>query len=169
MATATATHPGKLSEAISFRSRYGNYIGGKWIEPASGRYFENITPVTGRPFCEIPDRTPRILNGAGCGARCAEVGAYEPDASANLMNQIAQRMEDNLDMLALAETWDNGKPIRETTAADIPLAIDHWRYFAGCIRAQEGPSRRSITIRWRITSTSRSGWWGRSFRGTSPS
>ena len=89
---------------------------------------------------------------------------------ANILNQIAQRMEDNLDILALAETWDNGKPIRETTAADIPLAIDHWRYFAGCIRAQEGSHRpRSITTPSLITSTSRSAWSARSSRGISRS
>ena len=140
MATATAVHPGKLSDKVSFRPRYGNYIGGKWVEPASGQYFENITPVTGKTFCEIPRSNAQDIDLALDAAHAARHawGHTSPTHRANIMNQIAQRMEDNLDLLALAETWDNGKPIRETTAADIPLAIDHWRYFAGCIRAQEG-------------------------------
>jgi aldehyde dehydrogenase len=133
-------HPGKLSDKVSFRPRYGNYIGGKWVEPASGQYFENITPVTGKTFCEIPRSNAQDIDLALDAAHAARHawGHTSPTHRANIMNQIAQRMEDNLDLLALAETWDNGKPIRETTAADIPLAIDHWRYFAGCIRAQEG-------------------------------
>ena len=140
MATATALHPGKLSETVSFRPRYGNYIGGKWVEPASGQYFENVTPVTGKVFCEIPRSNAQDIERALDAAHAARVawGHTSPTHRANIMIQIAQRMEDNLDMLALAETWDNGKPIRETMAADLPLAIDHWRYFAGCIRAQEG-------------------------------
>ena len=140
MATATALHPGKLSETASFRPRYGNYIGGKWVEPASGQYFENITPVTGKTFCEIPRSNAADIDRALDAAHAARAawGATSATQRANIMIQIAQRMEDNLEMLALAETWDNGKPIRETMAADLPLAIDHWRYFAGCIRAQEG-------------------------------
>jgi aldehyde dehydrogenase len=140
MATATALHPGKLSETASFRPRYGNYIGGRWVEPASGQYFENVTPVTGRVFCEIPRSNAQDIDRALDAAHAARAswGQTSPTDRANIMIQIAQRMEDNLEMLALAETWDNGKPIRETMAADLPLAIDHWRYFAGCIRAQEG-------------------------------
>ncbi|MGA2560105.1 MAG: aldehyde dehydrogenase [Terracidiphilus sp.] len=140
MATATALHPGKLSETVSFRPRYGNFIGGKWVEPVSGQYFENITPVTGKVFCEIPRSNAQDIEKALDAAHAARVawGHTSPTHRANLMIQIAQRMEENLEMLALAETWDNGKPIRETMAADIPLAIDHWRYFAGCLRAQEG-------------------------------
>jgi len=140
MATATALHPGKLSETASFRPRYGNYIGGKWVEPASGQYFENVTPVTGKTFCEIPRSNAQDIERALDAAHAARAawGHTSPTHRANIMIQIAQRMEDNLEMLALAETWDNGKPIRETMAADLPLAVDHWRYFAGCIRAQEG-------------------------------
>jgi len=140
MATATALHPGKLSDTMSFRPRYGNYIGGEWVEPASGQYFENVTPVTGRVFCEIPRSNAKDIDRALDAAHAARAawGHTSPTHRANIMIQIAQRMEDNLDLLAHAETWDNGKPIRETMAADIPLAIDHWRYFAGCIRAQEG-------------------------------
>jgi aldehyde dehydrogenase len=140
MATATALHPGKLSETASFRPRYGNYIGGQWVEPASGQYFENVTPVTGRVFCEIPRSNAQDIDRALDAAHAARASWAQtsPTDRANIMIQIAQRMEDNLEMLALAETWDNGKPIRESMAADLPLAIDHWRYFAGCIRAQEG-------------------------------
>jgi len=140
MATATAIHPGKLGEAMSFRPRYGNYIGGKWVEPASSQYFENVTPVTGKVFCEIPRSNAQDIERALDAAHAARESWGHTSAThrANIMNQIAQRMEDNLAMLALAETWDNGKPIRETMAADLPLAVDHWRYFAGCIRAQEG-------------------------------
>ncbi len=140
MATATAVQPGKLSATMSFRPRYGNYIGGKWVEPASGQYFENITPITGKTFCEIPRSNAQDIEKALDAAHAARAswGRTSPAERAIILNQIAQRMEDNLGLLALAETWDNGKPIRETTAADLPLAIDHWRYFAGCIRAQEG-------------------------------
>src|SRR5580692_11097103 len=140
MATATALHPGKLSETASFRPRYGNYIGGRWVEPVSGQYFENVTPVTGKVFCEIPRSNAQDVDRALDAAHAARAawGHTSPTHRANLMIQIAQRMEDNLEMLALAETWDNGKPIRETMAADLPLAVDHWRYFAGCLRAQEG-------------------------------
>src|ERR1039457_5172993 len=140
MATSMEVHPGKLGGKANFRPRYGNYIGGKWAEPASGQCFENITPITGRTFCEIPRSNAQDIERALDAAHAAKEswGHTSPTQRAIIMNQIAQRMEDNLDMLALAETWDNGKPIRETTAADLPLAIDHWRYFAGCIRAQEG-------------------------------
>jgi aldehyde dehydrogenase len=140
MATIAQVHTGKLSDRVSFHPRYGNYIGGKWVEPASGQYFENVTPVTGKTFCEIPRSNAKDIDLALDAAHAAKEswGKTSPTQRAIILNQIAQRMEDNLDILALAETWDNGKPIRETTAADMPLAIDHWRYFAGCIRAQEG-------------------------------
>ncbi|MGB6973522.1 MAG: aldehyde dehydrogenase, partial [Terracidiphilus sp.] len=140
MATLIATHPGKLSDKISFRPRYGNYIGGQWVEPASGQYFDNVTPITGKAFCEIPRSNAQDIERALDAAHAArdQWGKTSPAHRAMLLSQIAQRMEENLDLLALAETWDNGKPIRETTAADLPLAIDHFRYFAGCIRAQEG-------------------------------
>ena len=140
MATLTSVHPGKLSDQVSFRKRYGNYIGGKWVEPASGQYFENVTPVTGKTFCEIPRSNAQDIERALDAAHAAREswGHTSPTQRAIILNQIAQRMEENLDLLALAETWDNGKPIRETMAADLPLAIDHFRYFAGAIRAQEG-------------------------------
>jgi aldehyde dehydrogenase len=137
----TSLQPGILGGGQhGFRARYGNYIGGEWVTPKSGQYFENITPVTGRAFCEIPRSNAADIDAALDAAHKAKTawGKTSVAERANILNNIAQRMEDNLALLAEAETWDNGKPIRETTAADLPLAIDHWRYFAGCIRAQEG-------------------------------
>ncbi len=134
--------PETVSLAVDapFKSRYGNFIGGQWAEPISGRYFDNISPVNGQPVCQIArsekDDVERALDAAH-EAKTAW-GRASTAERANVLNRVAQRMEDNLPLLALAETWDNGKPIRETTAADIPLAIDHFRYFASCIRAQEG-------------------------------
>ena len=123
-----------------FNASYGNYIGGQWVEPASGRYFQNTSPVNGQPLCEIARSGAADVERALDAAHAAKDawGATSPAERAVILNAMAQRMEDNLSLLAHAETWDNGKPIRETTAADLPLAIDHLRYFAGCIRAQEG-------------------------------
>ncbi|MBF9232210.1 aldehyde dehydrogenase [Microvirga alba] len=123
-----------------FKAKYGNYIGGQWVEPASGRYFENTSPVNGQVLCEIARSEAADVERALDAAHAAKDawGRTSPAERGVILNAIAQRMEDNLAMLAEAETWDNGKPIRETTAADVPLAIDHFRYFAGCIRAQEG-------------------------------
>jgi len=141
MATLTSLQPGILGGSRhGFRARYGNYIGGEWVVPSSGQYFENVTPVTGKVFCEIARSNAADIELALDAAHKAKVswGHTSVAERGNILNQIAQRMEDNLALLAEAETWDNGKPIRETMAADLPLAIDHWRYFAGCIRAQEG-------------------------------
>ena len=141
MATVTSLQPGTLGGSRhGFKARYGNYIGGRWVEPASGQYFENITPVTGKAFCEIPRSNAQDVERALDAAHAAKDAWGKTSAAerANILNKIAQRMEDNLALLAEAETWDNGKPIRETMAADMPLAIDHFRYFAGAIRAQEG-------------------------------
>ncbi len=123
-----------------FKARYGNYIGGTWVEPASGRYFENTSPVNGQVLCEIARSEAADVERALDAAHAAKDAWGKTSAAERsvMLNAIAQRMEDNLGALAQAETWDNGKPIRETMAADVPLAIDHFRYFAGCIRAQEG-------------------------------
>ncbi len=123
-----------------YKARYGNYIGGQWVEPVAGRYFDNPSPVNGRILCEIARSDANDVERALDAAHAAREAWGRTSAAerANLLNRIAQVMEDNLPLLALAETWDNGKPIRETTAADLPLAVDHFRYFAGCIRAQEG-------------------------------
>jgi len=132
--------PGKFGTTVSFKKRYGNYIGGQWVEPAGKQYFENITPVTGKAFCEIPRSTAEDVERALDAAHAAKAawGKTSPTERANILNKIADRMEANLAILAAAETWDNGKPIRETTLADLPLAVDHFRYFAACVRAQEG-------------------------------
>jgi aldehyde dehydrogenase len=123
-----------------FKTRYDNYIGGKWTAPKAGRYFENITPVTGQKLCEIARSDASDVEAALDAAHAAKDawGKTSPAARALILNRIADRMEENLGLLATAETWDNGKPIRETTAADLPLAIDHFRYFAGVLRSQEG-------------------------------
>jgi aldehyde dehydrogenase len=123
-----------------FKDRYGNFIGGQWVEPVNGRYFENTSPVTGKVVCEIARSDKDDIEKALDAAHDAKDawGKTAPTERSRILNEIANRMEANLDTLALAETWDNGKPIREATAADIPLAIDHFRYFASCIRAQEG-------------------------------
>ncbi|AGY59215.1 aldehyde dehydrogenase family protein [Gloeobacter kilaueensis] len=127
------------SEAI-FKSRYDNFIGGKWVPPIKGQYTDNITPISGKVLCQVPRSTVEDIELALDAAHAAFERWSRTTVSerSNLLNKIADRIEQNLHKLALAETWDNGKPIRETTAADIPLAVDHFRYFAGCIRAQEG-------------------------------
>ncbi|KYF73475.1 aldehyde dehydrogenase [Sorangium cellulosum] len=132
--------PNTPSAKISFKSRYGNFIGGEWKEPQKGQYFEDITPVTGKPFCEIPRSTAEDVEKALDAAHAAKASwaKTSPAERSVLLNKIADRIEQNLEMLAVAETWDNGKPVRETLAADLPLTIDHFRYFAGVIRGQEG-------------------------------
>jgi aldehyde dehydrogenase len=140
MATMTALRPGEYGFPVSIRPRYDNFIGGEWVAPASGQYFENVTPVTGQVLCEIPRSNAADIDRALDAAHAAKTawGKTSQAERARLLEKIASRMEENLEMLATVETWDNGKPVRETLAADLPLAIDHFRYFAGCIRAQEG-------------------------------
>ncbi|MCF1502416.1 aldehyde dehydrogenase [Afifella sp. H1R] len=125
---------------LPFATRYDNYIGGKWVAPKSGRYFDNVTPITGQSLCEVARSDAADIEAALDAAHAAKDawGKTNVAQRAFILNRIADRMEENLDLLATAETWDNGKPIRETKAADLPLAIDHFRYFAGCVRAQEG-------------------------------
>jgi len=130
----------KLGISNPFKSRYDNFIGGKFVAPVNGAYFANISPIIGKPFCEIARSSAEDVELALDAAHAAKTAWGNTSAAerANILNKIADRMEANLSLLATAETIDNGKPIRETMAADIPLAIDHFRYFAGCIRAQEG-------------------------------
>jgi len=123
-----------------FKQRYDNFIGGRFVPPVDGRYFDNITPITGQKVCEVARSGAADVEMALDAAHAAK-GAWGRTSAAersNVLLKIADRLEENLDTLAQAETWDNGKPIRETTAADIPLAVDHFRYFAGVLRAQEG-------------------------------
>ena len=133
-------NPNTEGSLVSFKDRYDNFINGEYRAPANGKYFENVSPVTGKVFCEIARSTKEDVEAA------VEAGNTAQDAwgktsvaeRANILNKIADRIEENLEMLAVAETWDNGKAVREPLAADLPLAVDHFRYFAGAIRAQEG-------------------------------
>ncbi len=140
MATIPQVHPGKYGYPVEFKKRYSNFINGQWTSPEAGNYFENVSPVTGKPFCEVPRSTAADIERALDAAHAAKSlwGTTSTAARARILEQIATRIDQNLELLATVETWDNGKPIRETTAADIPLAADHFRYFAAAIRAQEG-------------------------------
>ena len=132
--------PNQLDSKVQFKAQYENFIGGQWVAPVRGEYFDNLSPVDGKVFTKIPRSSVEDIELALDAAHKAkaEWNKSSPTVRSNILLKIADRMEANLEMLAVAETWDNGKPVRETLAADIPLAIDHFRYFAGCIRAQEG-------------------------------
>jgi aldehyde dehydrogenase len=132
--------PGTTDSLVTVKSRYGHYIGGQWVDPIRGNYFENISPVNGKPFTEIARGTEEDIEAALDAAHAAfeTWGRTSTTERSNILLQIADRLEQNLPMLAVAETWENGKPVRETLAADLPLAVDHFRYFGGVLRAQEG-------------------------------
>ena len=133
-------HPGSEGAVVSFKSRYGNFINGEFVEPVNGQYFTNLSPVNGQPIAEFPRSDAADIDKALDAAHAAADawGKTSVQARSLVLLQIADRIEQNLEMLAITETWDNGKAVRETLNADIPLAADHFRYFAGCIRAQEG-------------------------------
>ena len=126
--------------AFKYKEKYGNYINGKFVDPVDGKFFDNITPINGKVLCQIARSNEKDINSALDAAHAAKDawGTTSVTERSNMMIQIAQIIEDNLAMLAEAETWDNGKGIRETTAADLPFGVDHFRYFASVIRAQEG-------------------------------
>jgi aldehyde dehydrogenase len=130
----------RIKTDLKARDRYDNFIGGEWVAPARGQYFENITPITGGRFNDIARSTSEDIERALDAAHRAKDawGKTSVTERANLLNRIADRIEQNLEAFAIAESIENGKPIRETTAADLPLVVDHYRYFAGVIRAQEG-------------------------------
>ncbi|MCD2190773.1 acetaldehyde dehydrogenase ExaC [Actinomycetospora soli] len=132
--------PGTEGSVVSFKSRYDHWIGGEYVAPVKGQYFENPTPVTGQNFCEVARGTAEDVEKALDAAHAAAPawGRTSVGERANILNKMADRIEANLEKIAIAESWENGKACRETLAADIPLAIDHLRYFAGAIRAQEG-------------------------------
>lgn len=132
--------PGSENALFEFRNRYDNFIGGEWVAPADGQYFENVTPVTGSVMCEVARSTPADLHKALDAAHGAAPawGQTSVAERSNTLLRIADRIEANLETLAYVETWENGKAIRETLNADLPLLVDHFRYFAGCLRAQEG-------------------------------
>lgn len=123
-----------------FKSRYENFIGGKWVAPVDGKYTENKSPINGKVLCEVPLSSEKDIEKALDAAQSAKQKWADTSITerSRILLKIADRIEENLEKIAYAETWDNGKPIRETLNADIPLSADHFRYFAGCIRAQEG-------------------------------
>jgi aldehyde dehydrogenase len=132
--------PGQPGSVVGYASRYENFIGGKWVAPVQGRYFENATPVTGQVFTEVARSSAEDVELALDAAHEAAPvwGRASATERSNILLRVADRLEAHLEALAVAETWDNGKPVRETLAADLPLAVDHFRYFAGVVRAQEG-------------------------------
>ncbi|TEI84135.1 aldehyde dehydrogenase family protein [Pseudomonas aeruginosa] len=132
--------PGTPGAVVTFKPRYGNYIGGEFVPPVKGQYFTNTSPVNGQPIAEFPRSTAEDIDKALDAAHAAADawGRTSVQERSNILLKIADRIEQNLELLAVTETWDNGKAVRETLNADIPLAADHFRYFAGCIRAQEG-------------------------------
>ena len=140
MNAVASPRPQAVDPSSIFKKRYGNYIGGRWVEPASGQYFDNTSPVDGKVFTLVPRSNAQDIELALDAAHAARAawGKASTTERSNVLLKIADRIEQNLDLLAHAETWDNGKPIRETLNADIPLTVDHFRYFAGCLRAQEG-------------------------------
>ena len=138
--TGVYQNPNTEGALVHFKERYDNFIGGRWTAPVNGEYFENVTPVTGKVFTQVARSTEEDIELALDAAHAAKDawGKTSVAERSNILLKIADRIEQNLEMLAVAETWDNGKAIRETLNADLPLAIDHFRYFAGVLRAQEG-------------------------------
>lgn len=133
-------YPGTENSVVSFKAQYENFIGGKWVPPVNGNYFSNTSPVNGEEFCKIPRSCTQDIELALDAAHAAKDawGKTSVQERSNLLLKIADRIDQNLEALAVAETWENGKAVRETLAADIPLSSDHFRYFAGCLRSQEG-------------------------------
>ena len=136
----TYAEPGAAGSPVEVKGCYENFIGGAWTPPKHGEYRENLSPATGEPFCEIAYSTPEDIELALDAAHAAKRAWAKTSATdrAAVLNAVADAIEANLEMLAVAESWDNGKPVRETLNADLPLAIDHFRYFAGVIRGEEG-------------------------------
>ncbi len=132
--------PGRAGSPVEVKERYDNFIGGHWVAPVEGAYTENRTPATGEPFTEVPLSTPQDIELALDAAHAAKDhwGETSTTERARVLNRIADAIDEHRELLAVAESWENGKPVRETLAADIPLAADHFRYFAGAIRAEEG-------------------------------
>ena len=133
-------NPNTDGAKVNFKSQYENFIGGEWVAPVKGEYFDDISPVDGKVFTKVADSTSEDVELALDAAHKAKDAwaKTSPMERSNVLLKIADRLDEHLELLAVAETWENGKPVRETLEADIPLAIDHFRYFAGCIRAQEG-------------------------------
>ena len=138
--TATFEAPGHPGSPVELKERYDNFIGGHWVAPVKGGYAEDRTPATGEPFTEVAHSTPEDVELALDAAHAAKDAWGEASTTqrALVLNRIADAIDEHRELLAVAESWDNGKPVRETLAADIPLAADHFRYFAGAIRSEEG-------------------------------
>ncbi len=138
--STTYAAPGEAGSPVALEQRYENFIGGKWIAPTTGEYRDNLTPSTGEPFCEVAHSGAEDIEFALDAAHAAkdDWGGRSPVDRAAVLNAIADAIDENMEMLAVAESYENGKPVRETLAADIPLAADHFRYFAGAIRSEEG-------------------------------
>jgi aldehyde dehydrogenase len=136
----TYAPPGNPESIVEVQARYDNFIGGEFVAPAGGAHRENLSPAIGLPFCEVADSGPADIELALDAAHAAKDawGARSPAERADVLNAVADAIEENLEMLAVAESWENGKPVRETLNADLPLAVDHFRYFAGAVRAEEG-------------------------------
>lgn len=134
------TKPGSPDALVNFKSQYDNFIGGQWVPPVGGEYFTNSSPVDGQAFCQVARSDARDIELALDAAHAAKDawGKTSVPERANVLLRIADRVEQNIEYLAVVETWENGKSVRETLNADLPLFVDHFRYFAGCIRAQEG-------------------------------
>jgi aldehyde dehydrogenase len=137
---ATYAAPGETDSPVDLKSRYDNFIGGHWVAPVKGNYAENLAPATGKPFTEVPRSSAEDIDLALDAAHAAkdEWGDMSVTERARVLNRIADAIDEHTELLAVAESWDNGKPVRETLAADIPLAADHFRYFAGVIRGETG-------------------------------
>jgi len=137
---ATYAAPGTDDSPVELKRHYDNFIGGHWIAPTTGEYRDNLTPVTGEAFCQVASSAPADVDLALDAAHAAKDAWGETSTTerSRVLNAMADAIEDNLEMLAIAESWENGKPVRETLAADLPLAIDHFRYFASVIRGEEG-------------------------------
>jgi len=138
--STTFEAPGRPESPVQTKARYDNFIGGHWVEPITGEYRENLTPATGQPICEVAHSGPQDIELALDAAHAAKDAWGEASTTerSKVLNAVADAIEENLEMLAVAESWENGKPVRETLAADIPLAADHFRYFADVIRGEEG-------------------------------
>ena len=134
--------PGQPGSKVAVKSRYENFIGGKWLEPTHGAYRADLSPATATAITEVAQSTPEDIELALDAAHAAKDAWGEKSAAgrAEVLNAVADAIEKNAEMLAVAESWENGKPVRETLAADIPLVVDHFRYFAAAARAEEGRS-----------------------------
>ena len=164
--------PGAAGAKIAYKAQYNNFIGGKWVAPVKGEYFDVITPTTGKVYTKAARSTAEDVEVALDAAHAAADawGKTSVAERSNLLLKIADRLEANLEILAYAETVDNGKAIRETLNADIPLTVDHFRYFAGCLRSlRKAPSPTSTKTPSLTTTTSRSASSARSSPGTSRS